>query len=260
MSYELRLTQPGRTFNVASFRERVPGFESASASVHVERKARERGTEEQFTIKAGSKRFEGRQENVGASAQSSTCYAAVSVKNGVMTLMPLADWYAFRPAATHTTIGLDEAETLMAKSDRRSALHEQRLLKLRKDGAGAAADAEDDPAAAAAAAAIKDEDEFDDGAVRQRPASALATRGHHVPARPHAGASALPIALGGASARTHRHADPTHAPCFVACAPQGPDWAASEMAHEDGNEGLDMEGESHCRQAETKCRQRRDQT
>ena len=82
--------------------------------------------------------------------------------------------YTFRPQVTYQTIGLDDAEALMAKKDTRS----QRLGRLKvKEGEGE----EDDERARQAARDADEERAFDDGA--------------------------------------------------------GPDWAADEMRHEDGNDG-----------------------
>ena len=136
-------------------------------------------------IEAGGKRYEGTREQVGTSSTTDSCYIALSVdhERGVMRMVLLSDWYTFRPAVTHRTIGLDDAEELMKKSDRRADRAASKLRAMRKTD-----DDDDDAQGSAARNAAKTEelldDDFDDGA--------------------------------------------------------GPDWAADEMQHEDGNDGMDM--------------------
>ena len=190
MSYTLRFAPSAgkRVFEAAKFRDRVPALEARSSSVRVERQLGGRPSEQRFVLDAGSKRYEGTREAVGTSAQTASCYMVVHVKDGAMEMMPLADWYAFRPAVTHATLGSEDAEDAMKRREKRSVMAEQKIeekiaKQLGEDAAEGGASA-----AARKKRAKAEDDEFDDGA--------------------------------------------------------GPEWAASEMRDEDGNEGLDMEDEA----------------
>ena len=175
--YALRLAPGSRQFEVCKFRDRVAALETEKSVVKVERRIGGRPADERFVVTAGGQGYEGSRESVGTSAQASSCYVAVRVTNGVMTMSPIGDWYAFRQQTRHDTIGLDEAEELMKSKDRLSLLADQRLQKLRKDrdddddddGKGgkkraAAGSSRGGGGGKAVKREVDDDDEFDDGA------------------------------------------------------------------------------------------------
>ena len=162
-SYSLRAAprhEGPRKFEALKFREVVKQLESKNGRARLERVggANVRPSEQKFSLLESGRKYEGTREAVGTSSQASSCYVALRVQEGAMTMMPLAEWFTFRPAVTHSTIGLDDAEALMDKSDKRSALRDKRVASLRKrDGD------EDEGSGAAAGSDREADDDFDDG-------------------------------------------------------------------------------------------------
>ena len=160
-----------RVLEAAKFRDRVPALETTGGTVpRISRRTSGRLAEQTMLLQAGGKKYEGTREMVGSSAEQASEYVVMRVdaQNGVMTMMPLSAWYAFRPSITHSTLGLEDAEKLLAAKDRKAARAEQRIKKMSKleedEEGGGAADAARGAASSKEAARLEEDDEFDDGA------------------------------------------------------------------------------------------------
>ena len=208
-TFTLRKAQgtDARKFEALKFRERLPGLEKAATAVKIERKERARASEEKFVVAVDGKRYLGAREAVGTSAFASSCYVALRVQDGVMTMMPLEDQFSFRPEPTYTTIGLDEAEELMEKSDKRSAMRDRKFDKIAKR------DEDGDPKAAGASS------------------SSAGGRG--------GGGGG---GRGGGGGGGDGDFDGDFDDDFDDGA--GPNWAAGAERDEDGNDGLDVEDDN----------------
>jgi len=168
-TFSLRaLPAEGRVLEAAKFRDRVPALETTTGAVpKVSRRTTGRPREQGMLLQAGGKRYEGTREMVGVGADQSSDYVVVrrDARNGVMTITPLAAWYTFRPSITHRTLGIDDAEALLAAKDRKALKAEMKLKKLTQK------DVDDDEEAGGGglggrggAGGMLDADDFDDGA------------------------------------------------------------------------------------------------
>lgn len=207
--YNLRLTSAA--VEACKFRERVPALESSSAASKAVLIERETGRQERYVIAAGGKRYEGLREAVGTSATNSSCYVAVSINGDGMTLTPLGEWYAFRPEATHKTIGLEDAEMLMERSDKKSKLADLKLERLLKQ---------------------KEEEEEDDGEGSGGKKKGKELRGDIAASAGAGGSGGGHVERGGGMDDDDDFDDGAE-----------PGWAARADNDEDGNEGLDMADE-----------------
>jgi hypothetical protein len=155
---ELRVSgSKGRKYLAGKFRERVSALERPSTSVRIARKTGVRPSEQGLVLDIDGKRYEGTQEMVGTSTDQSTGYVVCKIDRGVMTLTPLAEWYAVKPAITHATIGFDEYEDRMEARNKSAARMDARLKETAKVEVE---DSQED----ANVAALPDDDDFDDGA------------------------------------------------------------------------------------------------
>ena len=144
----------------------------SSKAVVLERTTGRRAVDEKYVMSVEGKRYEGTRESFGASAANNSCYVTVTLNEDskTMTLTPLGEWYAFRPEVTHKTIGLEDAEMLMERTDRRSILQDQKLQDMltKKKGGEEEEEEEGGPADGKNKNKSKvdfvDDDEFDDGA------------------------------------------------------------------------------------------------
>ena len=162
------LPAAGRVLEAAKFRDRVPALETTTGAVpKVSRRTTGRPREQGMQLQAGGKRYEGTREMVGVGADQSSDYVVVrrDARNGIMTITPLAAWYTFRPSITHRTLGIDDAEALLAAKDRKALKAEMKLKKLTRR------DVDDDEEAGGGglggrggAGGMLDTDDFDDGA------------------------------------------------------------------------------------------------
>ena len=132
-TYELRIgAARGRVLEAAKFRDLVPALETSTGPVpRLTRRTSGRPREQGMLLQAAEKKYEGTREVVGA-GEGGSDYMVVRVdrKNSIMTMTPLNAWYSFRPAITHSTLGLEDAEALLAAKDKKALRAEQRLAKL----------------------------------------------------------------------------------------------------------------------------------
>ena len=207
-TFELRAAgqfSQSQSYDVLQFREPVPELaKNKKAALKFDRNVGEgvRPSEQKYDITAGGRKYEGMRQNVGTSSEQTPCYMAIRVEDGVMTMLPVSDFYSFKPAITHKTTTLDEAEEAWKNRNKRDNLDDKKMRQMMRkdemvgddeDGGSGRANAGGSSrgggggggGGGSKAAAFDDDDEFDDGA--------------------------------------------------------NPAWAAGEMDDEDGNDGLDID-------------------
>ena len=148
-----------RTYHLAKFRDAVPALSDPSSTVRMTPTTGELG-EQQWGLEIdGVRPFNGARERVAGIGGKQSGYVLFRVEpsTGVLTVLPVSEWYDFRPQVQHTTLTMEEAERSLEKG-----MHDGGR-RLKKDRA-AAEDAADGVGHAAQAAELDSGDEFDDGA------------------------------------------------------------------------------------------------
>ena len=149
-----------RTYHLAKFRDAVPALSDPSSTVRMTPTTGELG-EQQWGLEIdGVRPFNGARERVAGIGGKQSGYVLFRVEpsTGVLTVLPVSEWYDFRPQVQHTTLTMEEAERSLEKG-----MHDGGR-RLKKDRAAAEDAAMDGDADAAQAAELDSGDEFDDGA------------------------------------------------------------------------------------------------
>ena len=147
-----------RTYHLAKFRDQMPALSDPSTTVKMTPKTGELG-EQQWGLEVGGGRpFNGTRERVSGVGGKQSGYVLFRVEpsTGVLTVLPMSEWYEFRPQIQHATFTMEEADEALEK-------HEHSGRQLKKKGA-ADADAEAPAAPAADDDEVGHKFDFDDGA------------------------------------------------------------------------------------------------
>ena len=215
-----------RTYHLAKFRDAVPALSDPSSTVRMTPTTGELG-EQQWGLEIdGVRPFNGARERVAGIGGKQSGYVLFRVEpsTGVLTVLPVSEWYDFRPQVQHTTLTMEEAERSLEKG-----MHDGGR-RLKKDRAAAEDAAMDGDADAAQAAELDSGDEFDDGAdprfkehlePNPKPSPKPSPSPNHSP-------SPSPIPGPNPSPNPHPHPNPD---------------PEQEDVDENGREGLDMENE-----------------
>ena len=125
--------RPRREHAVAKFRDRLPALGEASAQVRMARQVGELG-EQQWLLEAGGRAYVGARERIGVgggsgSANSSYVLFRVDPSTRTLQVMPLDEWYDFRPRVEHATFTTEEAERALERNDHGGSRLERKLLQ-----------------------------------------------------------------------------------------------------------------------------------